>query len=177
MPWLERINPSIGWRIKSVASDNFFYSPSSPSPSPPSGLDSQPSSEVPAPMDGKFPHDEKYSRSHINPNLASKESKESTESNVYLPPIKSSNSPNSAISGHPKRRQVQVPSPLWLYRQPPEHSSHILSDCSHTLYPSQFTLIFACTESSPSIGIAEDFHNHLCQQPLECSSHILSDCT
>ena len=95
MPWLERVNPRIDWRIKSVDADNF---PSSPSSSPPPGLDSQPSSEVPAPM--KFPlRDEKHPHSHINPNLASKESKESTESNVYsFPPIKSSNSPSSASS-------------------------------------------------------------------------------
>ena len=95
MPWLERVNPRIDWRIKSVDTDNFSYSPSSPSP--PSGLESQPTSEVPAPMDGKFPlpirnakfplHDEKHSHSRINPNLASKESKESTESNVFSPPI------------------------------------------------------------------------------------------
>ena len=69
MPWLERVNPRIDWRIKSVDTDNFFYSPSSPSPPP--DLESQPTSEVPAPMDGKFPpRDEKYSCSHLNPNLA-----------------------------------------------------------------------------------------------------------
>jgi hypothetical protein len=54
MPWLERVNPRIDWRIKSVDTDNFFYSPS-PSSSLPLGLDSHPTSEVPAPMDGKFP--------------------------------------------------------------------------------------------------------------------------
>jgi hypothetical protein len=133
-------------------------------------------------MDRKFPHNKKYSRSHINPNLASKDSKESTESNIYSPPIKSSNSPNSAISRHPKSRQIQVPSPLWLYRQPPERSSHILSDCSLALYPPEFTpsslangrhlssqisTILALKVESAS---SEDFHHR-----LVANHHILSD--
>src|ERR1700732_1417675 len=52
MPWLERVNPSIDWRIKSVDTNDFFYL--SPSPASPPSLD-QPTSEVPDLVDAGEP--------------------------------------------------------------------------------------------------------------------------
>ena len=103
MPRLERVNPRIDWRAKSVDTNDLFHSssslPSSPASSP--SLDHQSSSEVPDLVDaGESPlmsgiessHEHADSHAHVSSNLASKES-ESKESNFCSSPSIGSSNP------------------------------------------------------------------------------------
>jgi hypothetical protein len=114
MPWLERVNPRINWRVKSVDTNDFFHSSTSSASSAPEVPDLAEAEEHPLVSGIELPHEHEDSYPHISSNLASKESTESKESNFCsLPPIGSSNppSPKSKPASPSMATVSKVPSP------------------------------------------------------------------
>jgi len=118
MPWLERVNPRIDWRIKSVDANDFFHPPlsSPPSPSSPASpsLDHQDfveAEESPLTRGVSTPHEDGMFHPHISSNSVSMESKGLKKSNSRrAPPIGSSNPPLPR-SGSPTPVNVSKTSP------------------------------------------------------------------
>src|ERR1700735_1839925 len=98
MPWLERVNPRIDWRAKSVDTSDFFHSSTSSAASTPEVPDLAEAEEPPlvSSIESSREHEDSYA--HISSNLASTESKESTESNFCSPPPIGSLNPPSPKS-------------------------------------------------------------------------------
>jgi hypothetical protein len=86
IPWLERVNPRINWRTKSVDTNDFFHSSTSSTPSVPEVPDLTEAEEPPLVSSIESSHEHEDSYAHISSNLESMESKESKESNFCSSP-------------------------------------------------------------------------------------------
>jgi hypothetical protein len=114
MPWLERVNPRIDWRIKSVDTTDFFHSSTSSALSAPEVPDLTEAEEPPLVSSIESSREHEGSYAHISSNLESTESKESKESNFCSPPpIGSSNppSPKSKPASPSTATVCKAPSP------------------------------------------------------------------
>jgi hypothetical protein len=76
MPWLERVNPRINWRVKSVDTSDFFHSSTSFTSSALEVPDLAEAEEPPLISGIELPHEHEDSYPHISSNLESTESKE-----------------------------------------------------------------------------------------------------
>jgi hypothetical protein len=112
MPWLERVNSRIDWRVKSVDTSNFFRSSTSSASSAPEVPDLEEAEEPPLVNGTESSHEHEDSYAQISSNLESTESKESKESNFCSPPpIGSSNPPLPKSKSTSPRTSKALPVP------------------------------------------------------------------